>query len=115
MNAIAHASATLTIDLDALVVNWRAIRTRAAPAATGAVVKANAYGLGSLRVSAALAAAGCSHFFVAHLSEAPELAGRLPAPASLSVLNGLDAGRSEEHTSELQSLMRLQYDDYCLT
>src|SRR3546814_4806952 len=26
----------------------------------------------------------------------------------------LDDGRSEEHTSELQSLMRIPYDDFCL-
>src|SRR3546814_15450183 len=90
MNAIAHASATLTIDLDALVVNWRAIRTRAAPAATGAVVKANAYGPGSLRVSAPLASAGCSHFCVAPLSAARDLAARLPAPASLQGPTGLE-------------------------
>src|SRR3546814_3269240 len=28
---------------------------------------------------------------------------------------GLDAGRSEEHTSELQSLMRISYAVFCLT
>src|SRR3546814_2856932 len=29
-------------------------------------------------------------------------------------LRGLDAGRSEEHTSELQSLMRISYAVFCL-
>src|SRR3546814_17057883 len=96
MAAFAYACGSLTIDLVSLVVNWRALRTVAAPAATGAVVNANAYGLGWLRVRAALAAAGCSHFFVAHLSEAREPAGRLPAAASLYVLNGLEAGAEAE-------------------
>src|SRR3546814_9475923 len=37
-------------------------------------------------------------------------------PASTSVLNAvvLDARRSEEHTSELQSLMRISYAVFCL-
>src|SRR3546814_10779056 len=33
----------------------------------------------------------------------------------LAARAGIDAGRSEEHTSELQSLMRLSYAVFCLT
>src|SRR3546814_9053687 len=33
----------------------------------------------------------------------------------LSELSGLDADRSEEHTSELQLLMRISYAVFCLT
>ncbi|HRK95383.1 MAG TPA: alanine racemase, partial [Rhodospirillales bacterium] len=37
--------AVLTIDLDAIVANWRQLARRVAPAACAAVVKADAYGL----------------------------------------------------------------------
>ena len=46
--------ATLTIDLDALVSNWRLLGKRAGTEA-GAVVKADAYGHGLLRTANALA------------------------------------------------------------
>jgi alanine racemase len=60
----------LTIDLSALRGNWRLLAERAAPAVCGAVVKANAYGLGAAEVAAALYHEGCRHFFVANLTEA---------------------------------------------
>ncbi len=80
--------AILTIDLAALVANWRRIADAVAPAAASAVVKADAYGLGAARVVPALAAAGCRHFFVAHLSEALAIRDLVPADALLAVLNG---------------------------
>ena len=42
--AEAEAGGILTIDLGALVANWRRLRERAAPAHCAAVVKADAYG-----------------------------------------------------------------------
>lgn len=84
-----QALATLHVDLDALVANWRLLAARAAPAACAAVIKADAYGTGIAPAAQALAAAGCNTFFVAHLSEAlrvREAAG--PAPA-IYLLNGL--------------------------
>lgn len=59
--------ATLTIDLDALVSNWRLLGQRAGTEA-GAVVKADAYGIGIEPAVTALAKAGCKSFFVAHIS-----------------------------------------------
>src|SRR3546814_8506713 len=38
----------------------------------------------------------------------------LPAPAAHLVAVGQIRGRSEEHTSELQSLMRISYAVFCL-
>src|SRR3546814_1771487 len=35
-------------------------------------------------------------------------------PAAINARVGLSAGRSEEHTSELQSLMRISYAVFCL-
>lgn len=63
------ASAVLTIDLDALGDNWRRLARLAAPAACGAAVKADAYGIGIERAVPALARAGCRTFFTAHMSE----------------------------------------------
>ena len=63
------AQAVLTIDLDALASNWRLLAARAAPAETGAAVKADAYGIGIERAVPALARAGCRSFFTAHASE----------------------------------------------
>src|SRR3546814_7057800 len=40
------------------------------------------------------------------------LHGRHPEPAALRISQG--SGRSEEHTSELQSLMRISYAVFCL-
>jgi alanine racemase len=62
------------------------------PAATAAVVKADAYGLGAIRAAPALEAAGCRDFFVAHLSEALAVRPALGDQTRLYVLNGLQPG-----------------------
>jgi len=59
---------TLTIDLSAIVDNWRALDAMTL-CETGAVVKADAYGLGAGHVSYALARSGVRKFFVADASE----------------------------------------------
>lgn len=83
----ATAGAILTIDLGALVANWQALGARAGTEA-GAVVKANAYGIGIEPAVTALAKAGCRSFFVAHLSEG--IRARSVAPdAAVYILNGL--------------------------
>src|SRR3546814_9912837 len=40
--------------------------------------------------------------------------GMTMGPFQMSDLAGVDIGRSEEHTSELQSLMRISYAVFCL-
>ncbi|HEY8578718.1 MAG TPA: alanine racemase, partial [Beijerinckiaceae bacterium] len=67
------AQAALTVDLDALVANWRALARRVASAECAAVVKADAYGVGLEPAARALAQAGCRTLFVAHASEATRL------------------------------------------
>lgn len=62
------STAHLTIDLDALADNWRALDART-KSETAAVVKANGYGLGAGRVAAHLAKAGARSFFVAAAEE----------------------------------------------
>ena len=86
------APGILTVDLRALVANYRALAARVAPARVAGVVKADAYGLGADRVAPALEAAGCRDFFVAQLSEALALKPRLDAGSRLYVLSGLQPG-----------------------
>ncbi|MFN0219160.1 MAG: alanine racemase [Hyphomicrobium sp.] len=88
--ADSHAGATgmITIDLGVLASNWRALAARVAPARCGAVVKADAYGLGAARVIPALARAGCDVFFIATPEEAT-LARRLAPTSTIYALDGL--------------------------
>ncbi|HYG85178.1 MAG TPA: alanine racemase [Azospirillum sp.] len=85
------AAAVLTVDLDAVVANWRMLRDRVAPGRCAAVVKADAYGLGAAGVAPALRAAGCKTFVVAQLEEAIALRAMVPDAEILS-LGGLPAG-----------------------
>lgn len=97
MKAPRRASAEtsrLTVDLGAIVANWQDLRARHPAGAVAAVVKADAYGLGARFVAPALYAAGCRHFFVAHLSEALAIQRYLPG-ALLGVLNGLAPDQAE--------------------
>ena len=64
---------TATVDLGAVRRNARLIQQRAAPAELMAVVKANAYGHGAVRVARALQDAGVQQFAVARVPEAIEL------------------------------------------
>ncbi len=68
--ALAAATGVLTVDLDAIVANWRKLEKAAVPAECAAVIKADAYGCGVDPVARALAAAGCKTFFVATVDEA---------------------------------------------
>lgn len=71
----------LTIDLAAIVANWRELARRAAPAQCAAVVKADGYGCGIEPVTAALVNAGCATFFVATLAEARQARAVAPQAA----------------------------------
>lgn len=64
---------TLTVDLAAIVENYRRLIAQAKTAEVAAVVKADGYGLGAKPVAQALAAAGCKTFFVAHTEEGADL------------------------------------------
>src|SRR5882757_2353650 len=77
----------LTVDLDAIVANWRKLVKTAVPAECAAVIKADAYGCGVEAVARALSAAGCKTFFVATLDEARTARETLPS-AELYVLDG---------------------------
>jgi len=84
------AGARLTIDLDALVANWRDLSERSRPAKCAAVVKADAYGLGVEHVVPVLMKAGCETFFVA-LPEEGVAVRRIAPKADIFILNGVHA------------------------
>ncbi len=78
----------LVIDIPALVANWKALGARAGSARPGAVVKADAYGLGAVRVAPALYQAGARDFFVALASEGRAIRPHLADDARIFVLSG---------------------------
>jgi alanine racemase len=81
LRAETETGGTLTIDLSAIAANWQALAHQALTVECGAVVKANAYGMGIEPVTATLAKAGCKTFFVADLAEARQVRGRAPEAA----------------------------------
>jgi alanine racemase len=99
-DAADRAGAVLTIDLDAIVANWRLLKERVGPGVrTAAVVKADAYGLGAVQVAPALASAGCMRFYVANLDEGLALRRVLPR-AEIHVFTGPFAGTERDFVAE---------------
>jgi len=91
-------TAILEIDLNAIAANWRSLDA-SHPGATAGILKANAYGLGATYVAPKLLAAGCRHFFTAHLSEALAIRALVPG-AMLAVLNGLFAEDVRDYSAQ---------------
>jgi alanine racemase len=81
----------LAVRLGSLAANHREIRHRAAGAAVAPVVKADAYRMGMVPVSKALAAEGADTFFVARVEEGIALRAVLPH-ARIFVFDGLMPG-----------------------
>lgn len=90
----AMSSGTLTIDLDAIVANWRALAALSR-AQTAAVVKADGYGLGAGRVARALMRAGAQRFFVASAEEGASLRQEIGAETEILVLSGHMSGDTD--------------------
>src|ERR1041384_3239497 len=76
--ALATTTGILTVDLDAIVANWRKLEKTAVPAECAGVVKADAHGCGADQGGRARHNAGCKTFFVATLDEARALRAALP-------------------------------------
>ncbi|HET6159841.1 MAG TPA: alanine racemase [Dongiaceae bacterium] len=92
-------TAELTVDLGALVANYRLLQRHSKPAKAAAGIKANAYGLGVEQAAPALFKAGCRHFFVAILSEALALRPIVPE-AEIYVLSGPIGGDEAEFVQD---------------
>jgi alanine racemase len=90
------ATSTLSIDLDAIAANWRALdKASASGVQTAAVVKADAYGLGLSRVARALAQAGARRFFVAASEEGATLRQILGPGPQICILSGHMGGDTD--------------------
>ena len=86
----------LTVDLDAVVANWRALDAMsAASVETAATVKANAYGLGIAPVARALAKAGVRTFFVAAAEEGAALRETVGEGPRIFVYSGHMSGDTD--------------------
>jgi alanine racemase len=83
-------TARLTVDLSAIAANWRLLRDLSPGSETGAVVKADAYGMGAVPIARALWGAGCRTFFVVFPQEGIALRGALP-DCRILVFSGLTA------------------------
>ena len=93
------SAATLTIDLAAVTANWRALSDMsAANVQTGAVVKADGYGLGVAEIAHALADNGVARFFVALAGEGAALRQALGAGPEINIFAG--------HTADDTGLIR---------
>jgi alanine racemase len=84
----------VTVDLAQIGANWRTLADGVRPAQCGAVVKADAYGLGAARVIPALWSAGCRAFFIATPDEAGAAAALVPN-AAVFALDGLVSGSAK--------------------
>ena len=92
-----HSSPCLRVDLRAIQQNYRLLQEKLGPAHCGAVVKANAYGVGAIPVSQALYKVGCREFFVATPEEAFELRETMPhADAAIAVFSGIFPGQEAD-------------------
>lgn len=77
----------MIINLDDILKNYCIIQRKSLSSSTSAVLKANAYGLGMIRIGSFLYRNGCSIFFVAYADEAITLRPYVPK-ATIYVLNG---------------------------
>ena len=81
------STAVLTVDLDAIAANWRALDAMTS-AETGAVIKANGYGLDAGRVARALMRAGARRFFVAAAEEGAAVRQAVGPDPEICVFSG---------------------------
>ncbi|MFC3126849.1 alanine racemase [Pseudoroseomonas globiformis] len=85
----------VTVDLSAITANWLELCERHQSGHVGAVLKADAYGLGAGPVGKALATATCWNFFVAQLAEGVALRRTLSHGPMIAVLGGFGPGADQ--------------------
>lgn len=89
---MSSATGILKINLDAIASNWNFICAHAPKSEVGAVIKANAYSVGSSSVARILYEHGCRSFFVATLDEAIEVKKVIFGDAQIYILGGVRQG-----------------------
>ena len=83
------SSAILEINTKNILHNYKVLSRIANNSISGATIKANAYGLGDLKVFNILYNIGCKHFFVATIEEALNLRKKYKK-SNVYILNGVD-------------------------
>lgn len=82
----------LKISLEDIKSNWKLLN-KASNGNASAVIKANAYGMGMVRVAKALLEAGCNYFYVANINEGMELRKKFnSSKISIAVFEGYFKG-----------------------
>ncbi|MDC0037769.1 alanine racemase, partial [Alphaproteobacteria bacterium] len=84
-----NPNAILEINSKNLIENYITISKYTKKSLTGAVIKANAYGLGDIEIYKDLYKAGCRNFFLATLNEAINIRKKYLS-SNIYVLNGLE-------------------------
>jgi len=87
-----QSSGTIQINLSTIRSNWSRLRDTFSGDNTGAVIKANAYGLGLPPVAQALYSEGCRDFFVANYEEGLDVQKILPSDIRVYILQGCPEG-----------------------
>ncbi len=108
------ANSTLTVNLANVRHNYAYLCQQAAPAAVGAVLKADAYGLQVEQIAPVLEQAGCRWFFVADWQEAARLQPYIQHSQSRivilgGVLTGADHLPVKNHVPILNGLADVKY------
>lgn len=88
------STGTLTIDLAAMAANWSALDAMSS-VETGAVVKADGYGIGAERAVRRLAQSGARKFFVAVAEEGAQLRQSLGLEVEIYILSGHMSGDTD--------------------
>lgn len=94
-----HAAGLLTIDRQAVRDNYALLTKRLRHGCrSGAVVKANGYGLGAIEIAQTLLSAGCRDFFVAKPAEGTALRTAIPDPdVTIYILNGFYGSQEDDY------------------
>ena len=83
------SSAILEINTTNFIHNYKSLAIIVKNSLVGATIKANAYGLGDLKIFNILYKSGCQHFFVATIEEALNLRNNY-SNGNIYILNGVN-------------------------
>jgi len=87
----------IEISLDQIKSNWNSLNV-ASNGKAAAVVKADAYGFGMIKITKTLINAGCKYFYVDNINEAIQLRNRIKNQnIKIAVFEGLIEGAEKEY------------------
>ena len=83
-----NSGAILEINTKNIIHNYKSLSKISSKSLTGATIKANAYGLGDLKIFEILYKYGCRHFFIATIEEAIKIRKKY-SKGNIYILNGI--------------------------